>query len=352
MPIGPLHLAGLYRADVRTKFWNWLRPLRVGTLTARTPFSLLATGGRLPRWTSRRLRNWPQWTVPRLSPLLGGERPDLLVIDSPFFSFAPGLVEATTVIYRITDHTPGFPDMTPQVLELERAAVGTADLVMVPVQSLAEYARELGARRVVVVPNGVDVRRFTGASPSTALDHVGRPIAIYVGSLRAWFDAELVNRLVAARPGLTVVVAGPRHDQGARDLRPAPNLVLLGAVPHTDVPGLLAAADLALIPFDVERHRDLVDAVDPIKLYEYCAAGLPVVATRWRALSAIGSPALLADDADSFLSLVDEACRRSEELGRDGRRFASRSDWSRRFDDLMAAAGLTGGTRGNEETER
>ena len=339
-PIGPPHLAALHRRDVRAKARTWLAPIAEGSLTARTPFSLVATGGALRRWTRRRISTWPRWTVPpmarRLRELRGA---DLLVVDSPLYGFAPSALRAAVTVYRVTDYTPGFPGMTEALLDGERRGIAAADLVMVPSPELAEYASSSGARQVVTIPNGVDTQRFERASPSPRLAHLPGPIAVYVGSLRAWFDQDLVAALARARADLSVVVIGPAEELAERGNGPA-NLHHLGPVPYDEVPAILAASDIGLIPFDVERHGELVNRVDPIKLYEYCAAGLPVVATWWQALEDRHSPALLAGTHQEFIEQVDRALQRSDELAAAGRRFASTADWEQRFDELLAVANV------------
>lgn len=265
--------------------------------------------------------------------------PDLLFLDTPVYRFALDALRPRRTLFRLADYTPGFGH-THAFIDVEREVVSRADLVMVSALPLIDYARSLGATRVMYVANGVDYRAFSApVPPHPALEAIRRPRAIYVGTMREWFDFGLIERLVTTHPSLSVVLVGP-DDAARRRLSSAPNLHILGARDHEEVPSLLQSCDVGLIPFDVANHGDLVETVDPLKLHEYLAAGLPVVATAWSTLESLGSPALLAHDDGEFLRLVDDAIARRAELGMLGPPFAATADWAHRFDGVLAELGL------------
>ena len=114
---------------------------------------------------------------------------------------------------------------------------------------------------------------------------------------------------------------------------------MIGVRSFDQIPCYLHNADVGLIPFDVEGHPELVHAIHPLKLYEYLACGLPVVATRWHELEALGSPALLFDGVTDFTTRVRQALSGQPDADI-GRAFARRADWSARVDTLLAALGM------------
>ena len=95
-----------------------------------------------------------------------------------------------------------------------------------------------------------------------------------------------------------------------------------------------AASDVGIIPFDVAGHPQLVHNIHPLKLYEYMASGLPVVASRWKELEQIESPAILCDTAEEFIRAISDATRLTPDRTALVR-FASRHDWSQRIDRLL-----------------
>jgi glycosyltransferase involved in cell wall biosynthesis len=154
--------------------------------------------------------------------------------------------------------------------QLERAVLGSADLVLAVSRPLAGYARARGARHVEVVPNAVTLERF----PRPA-DHLNpEPVAVFAGSLRPWHGIETVaaawRLLGGCAPRLLVLGQGP----AAADLTGV-GAELAGGVPHAKIPAALMDSDIGLVPYGSDAPRYF----SPLKLFEYMAAGLAVVAS-------------------------------------------------------------------------
>lgn len=156
--------------------------------------------------------------------------------------------------------------------------------------------------RVVVVPNGVDPARFDRAAAQRAevrrrLGVGGEVLIGAVGFFREWHGIDLLLRALYADPSLQwatrVLLVGdgpavPDLQRLARTLRLERRAIVLGSVPHDEVPPLVAALDVVLIPRAVEY-------ASPLKLFEYMAAGKAIVAPRQRNLQEV-----LTDDVDAI----------------------------------------------------
>ncbi len=151
------------------------------------------------------------------------------------------------------------------------ALLGRTDVVTSVSPALAG---RLPVPGVHVVPNGVDLAAYAGF-PEPPVGLPAGPFAVYVGSVQSRVDLTLLAELVRRVPGLPVVVAGPADLPTAAALTEA-GVQWLGPVPVGQVPGLLRRAAVGLIPHRVDA---LTDSMDPMKVLEYLAAGLPVVAT-------------------------------------------------------------------------
>jgi glycosyltransferase involved in cell wall biosynthesis len=144
-----------------------------------------------------------------------------------------------------------------------------------------------------------------------------------------------------------VIGTGPEHDrlaQLAAELGIADRVRLRGAVAPEEVPAVLHGLDIAVAPYPAGDHY-----FSPLKVYEYLAAGLPVIA------SAIGTlPEMLREgelgvlvapgDVDALAAALDALAAdrgRRERLGRAAREAAvAEHDWRRRCRDLLDRAGV------------
>lgn len=182
------------------------------------------------------------------------------------------------VLYDVMDDYPRFFGLgQQQVLErMHRALLASADAITTSSQTLAETITPHTRVQPVVLQNGVATEFIAAcerAVPAAELASHGRPIFGYVGVISRWFDFEAVRRLATAFPQGTVALVGPVEVPTP----PLPaNVVFLGRRAHPELPSLLAAFDVGLVPF---LRSPAIDAVNPVKVYEYWAAGLPVLGT-------------------------------------------------------------------------
>jgi len=150
-----------------------------------------------------------------------------------------------------------------------------------------------------------------------------------------------------AAPHVSFVVIGPYPQRIAR-LSRFPNVHVLGPRPYKDLPAYLQHASVGLIPFRRKGIENFVDDINPLKLYEYMAAGLAVVTTPIGQVEAMGAPAVIARDAADFAEAIVRLAGATSDR-RAERDFAARFDWSRQFEpltgwlDLRSAAGMIDG---------
>lgn len=234
------------------------------------------------------------------------------------------------VIYDMIDAPLHFAPVPPRLVPQWEALLRRADRVIVSSTPLEALARSGGATGVTVVGNGVEAARFAKAEPRPAAlpGTPGAPVIGYVGSIHAWFDVPLVTALARSIPEARVILVGPAHPATARELEraavEAPNLHWIGPRPYAEIPSIVASFRVGLIPF---RRTPLTEAVNPVKLYEYAAAGVPCVSTRFSDEAERWSEATrLADTEARFIAEVrallgapiDRAALQA---------FAARHDW-------------------------
>ena len=238
--------------------------------------------------------------------------------------------KADRIVYDMIDAPLHFAPVPPRLVPQWERLLSTADRVVVTSGPLASLARAGGAAEPCLIGNGVDAARFDPArvEPAVLPGPSHAPVLGYVGSLHSWVDLDLVGALAAAIPDARIALVGPAPPETAaaldRLIASRPNVHWLGPRPYDDVPSIVRAFRVGLIPF---RRTPLTEAVNPVKLYEYAAAGIPTVSTRFSdEVDGWGEVARVADDTEAFIG----ACRAAlasppstDALGA----FARRHDW-------------------------
>ena len=283
--------------------------------------------------------------VSRAARALGMSRPILWA----YVPQANALIEALDpklVVYHCVDDIAAQAGVdTESFRAVERRFAARADLVLASAPALAVRMREL-SRNVLYAPNVADTELFARAlerSPShpgdPAVAALARPCIVFTGAIVAKkLDVPLLAALARARPGWSFALVGPvRAGDPGTDvsaLSKEPNIHLLGTRTYEQLPGVLRAADAGLIPY---AHNALTESIFPMKVYEYLAAGLPVVATPLPALAEVAEIAT-APDAEGIARLLEEALASdSPERRTERSRAAAAHSWDRRLQEIAGA---------------
>ncbi|HPC84043.1 MAG TPA: glycosyltransferase [Thermoanaerobaculaceae bacterium] len=254
------------------------------------------------------------------------------------------------LVYEVIDELevlPGDP------AELRRAHVrlaATATVVTATAARLLDKVRLLRPD-AVLSPNAVDYELIRSAAaaadePPPDLEPIAkRGVVIgYYGALAHWVDHDLVREVAQARPDWQFVLIGPALDDSFERSRTGelPNVHWLGPRPYHRLPAYLRHFDVATIPFVLS---DTTHAVSPLKLFEYMAAGKPVVTTPLE--ECLRVPEVLpASDAAEFCRQVERALELRADAGFVERLLARAraSTWDRRAAELLDAVQLSRGS--------
>ena len=218
--------------------------------------------------------------------------------------------------------------------DAERRIARSSDVLVSSAAELVHHVEIMAEREAHLLPNAFNSRIFrqdvVPREPPADLP-TASCIALYVGALwGGWLDWDLVGRAAAALPDTTFVFVGDHRGEG----RGLPdNCVFLGLKPQTALPGYLAHADLAFLPW---RANEVTQATSPLKVYEFVAMGLPVVAPAIETLRGIPGVALSWDGTD-FVDLLRERSRvaLTAETRTAMRSFADDNSWVQRVDLLL-----------------
>ena len=187
-----------------------------------------------------------------------------------------------------------------------------------------------GMAPAIVTPNAANIDKFTFTAEQRAQARAkwrleDSVVCGYLGAFVPWHRIDQFVYLIAERlrctPDLKLLLVGDgatfsavKSFVDARGL--GDRVILTGRVRHDDVPGLLAAMDLAILP-------SAGDYTSPVKLFEFMACGVPPIAPDFLPVREVlkdGETGWLfkAGDLDNAVDAVLEHCRQSVELRRVG----------------------------------
>ena len=336
-PISPLHFFS--NAPLLRRLDNYRTDgTQDGNVWHYVPGALIVPHHKLRSLSSSWLyHNWHRLTAPSLTNTLikrGFGNVDLICIRDAKYHFLLDKISYKHSVYRLADRDDGFDHYNSPFAEIEKKVCSTVDTVLYTAHSLRGYAITRGARDPRHFPHGVDWLRFANSKAPQPVEYsqLSKPIAVYVGSIEGWFNYELIANAATRLPDISFVIIGPLHQKNL--FSDIPNIHVLGPRSYEEIPAYLSWADVGLIPFSTgPQYKKLVDGINPIKLYEYFAAGLPVISATWDEIKHINSPALLYRTEEEFINLL-QIFDRSTEHKNNLRNYAEGLDWANRVAEL------------------
>ncbi|MHC4402528.1 MAG: glycosyltransferase [Planctomycetota bacterium] len=260
-----------------------------------------------------------------------------------FWSFTPDVSyllgrfgEKKVVYYCVDDHASFTGHNRRQVLRDEEDLCRRADLV-VTTSTVLQQAKEPLNPNTMLVPHGVDYAHFARAlsnhrpAPSDVAD-IPHPRLGFFGLIRDWVNLDLLAEVARRRPDWHIMLIG----DSTLDLAPyrsLENMHFLGRKPYEVLPDYCREFDVGLIPFKI---NELTRAVNPIKLREYLAAGLPVVSTPLPEVELYGHLVETAATADEFTTAATR-CLDGDPADRTRRATAMAAEsWLARVSDVCS----------------
>ncbi len=220
---------------------------------------------------------WLRRTLARL----GAEPEPVLLVSNVYAARALSRLRRKLVFYDFNDSPFQFARAPAWTAGYWRRTLAQVDAIFVVSE---HYRRELSGRTdrpLILLGNGVEHARFAAPRPAPPdLAALPRPRIGYLGLLSHFLDFELLEALRQARRGGTLVLAGPGDPATAArvaELAAREGVAVLAPRPYEDVPGFMQALDVGVIPF--QAGHPYVLGINPNKVYQYLAAGLPVVTT-------------------------------------------------------------------------
>jgi glycosyltransferase involved in cell wall biosynthesis len=241
-----------------------------------SPLAIPFHGNSVARWINRKAL---KWALRRACRQLGFRNPVTWTFE-PASADVVGSLGEHALVYHCVDEFSEFSGTEKAVLlAMERRLIEKSNCVIVSSDRLLANKGKHNSNTFLVT-HGVDVAHFRKAcNPLTTIPDEMKgfkgPIIGFFGLIADWVDIDLIRFLADSQRDWNFVFLG-KCVTDIRIFDGAPNIHLLGPRPYALLPSYAKAFDVGILPFVV---NDLTLAANPLKLREYLAAGLPVVAS-------------------------------------------------------------------------
>lgn len=275
---------------------------------------------------------------------LNNKRESMAIVFHPKYLPHVERLNPTFTVYFVVDAHSMNEAWNQRLAEYERRLVERACLIVGFSQGMLQQLPGVRGRSTFVLPTGVDVGHFereeTDDEPSDLKD-LPRPRIGYVGRINQKLDLELLLKLVEAERTFNWVFVGPRVGVAENRwfnemwdlLTRQPNVHVLGPKRYEDVPGYMRHMNVNTLCY--RNSGGWWKYCHPLKLYEYLAAGQPVVSSRMKAVMGHNEVVDFADSFEEWMSAI----RRAIDFGGSGstitrRAVARENTWDARVEEL------------------
>jgi teichuronic acid biosynthesis glycosyltransferase TuaH len=268
----------------------------------------------------------------RAAARLGMHRPGVVTFNPLVAGFCRLRWAGPVVYYARDDWSvhPRFEPWWPVIAEADRRLVDRG----VAVAAVSEELLRRFDDRVagIVVNNGVAAEEWETLAPTDEPPgRHGTPRLVYTGTLDDRLDQDALAEVIARWPEASVVLVGPVRTDLQRIID-QPNVHVEHPDRRSRVIELIAGADACLVP---HRRTALTEAMNPLKLYEYLAAGKPVAATDLAGSRGVHDKVHLTTQGRSFAATVAAALQDGPMSEPDRRRFVAENAWPQRHADIF-----------------
>ena len=262
------------------------------------------------------------------------KRERVLITIWPFIGDLVGcLGEQLSIYYRVDDFSelPGVHKES--IIDSEKKLIEKVDMVVATSENLTKI--DIPGKLVKYLPHGVDFEHFSFKRGNTnnklPIQQIPPPRIGFFGLLNSWIDFELLSHVAANNRQWSFVFIGPSQIP-LSSLPNLSNMHFLGPVSYEELPTHAQYFNVALIPFKV---NSLTRAVNPLKLLEYFAIGLPVISSPLPEVMKYQNHVMIASGYEDFCYAIKVALERdSQELMFLRQEIAKEQSWEKKSFEL------------------
>lgn len=190
------------------------------------------------------------------------------------------------------------------------------------------------SKKIVLIRNGYENKVFESYE-KTPLE-LKHPNAVYIGTIDEWFDFESIIKYARKNRNKYFYIIGPTGWTVEEKVKKIDekNIIFHGPIEHKYVPGTIENSDVMLLPFII---NDLIEDVDPVKVYEYLYLKKPVVSSYWKELDQFKEFTIFYKDKNDFEKAMNKAFKSKIDESINYKKLMNESSWDQRLKKYLDA---------------
>lgn len=235
------------------------------------------------------------------------------------------------IIYDCMDNIPEFYDrkIKDRIISFEKELLDIASEIIVSSATL----KKILLKRYKIENKKISI--INNAMVNIQIDKIKKiklkqPNLVYIGTIDKWLDIEMLEKFSKNNPKYTIYLIGPNKLMTQRAF--SKNMIFYGKINHEEVFSFIKSSDILLIPF---IKNNLIEAVDPVKIYEYIGLNSNVLSTEWDEITKFGYENLkIYKDYETFEKIVKEFKIKSfnKKINKD---FIDKNNWKKRIREYL-----------------
>ena len=230
------------------------------------------------------------------------------------------------------------------VRKMEKESYPKLDLVIANTPFMKTWAEEMGAKNVIVIPQGVDTNIMKNLPKDKELQkkyniNDNDKVVMYLGSILSHSGLDVIfnnmGKILKDIPEFRLLVVGDGPDlerlkQQSKQLGIYEKIIFTGFVPYKEVPRFCSLADLCINPFRMDGKYAFNDKLTPVKFFDFLSCGKPVLATPLQGTLydfPKESNTIIYESLDLFTGKMIELLKNDslDEIGQRGREFVGKN---------------------------
>lgn len=264
---------------------------------------------------------------------------DKIIITHPnqidFFFMKVQKLKGTKFYYECMDNYEEWEENCDGFREKQQRVISASKHVIVSSMKLKQKLCELyhiDESLCTVIRNGYDKKLFNNYKKYNT--KLKKPNVTYIGTIDDWFDFENIVRYAQKNPKINFDIIGPINDNLNNVISniKEKNIKFHGPIEHEKVPSYIEDSDVMIMPFIV---NDIIEYVDPVKMYEYLYLKKPVVTTYWKELDQFKEFVLFYNNDKEFFKAIDNSFNFNVKDNKKYCEIMKNSDWNERLKDYV-----------------